>query len=62
MSLLSVIITLVVVGIILWLINNYVPMAGSIKKILNVVVVIVVILWLLQVFGFINGIESLRLR
>lgn len=62
MSLLSVIITLVIVGILLWLINNYVPMAGSIKTILNVVVVIAVILWLLQVFGVINGIESFRLR
>jgi hypothetical protein len=47
----TVIITLVVVGLILWLINRYIPMASSIKSILNVVVVIAVTLWLLKVFG-----------
>jgi len=51
MSLLHVVLVLVVVGVVLWLINRFIPMAGSIKTILNVVVVIVVILWLLQVFG-----------
>jgi hypothetical protein len=49
--LITVIITLVVVGLILWLINRYIPMASSIKSILNVVVVIAVTLWLLKVFG-----------
>jgi ABC-type long-subunit fatty acid transport system fused permease/ATPase subunit len=47
----TVIITLVVVGPILWLINRYIPMESSIKSILNVVVVIAVTLWLLKVFG-----------
>jgi len=51
MPLLHVVLVLVVVGVVLWLINRFIPMAGSIKTILNVVVVIVVILWLLQVFG-----------
>ena len=51
MSLISVVITLVIVGLLLWLINTYIPMADSIKKILNIVVVVVVILWLLQGFG-----------
>lgn len=54
MSLLYIVIVLVVVGFLLWLINTYVPMAGSIKTILNAVVVIAVILWLLSAFGIIN--------
>lgn len=62
MSLITIVIVLVVVGFVLWLINNYIPMAGSIKTILNLVVIIVVILWLLSVFGIINGIGNLRLK
>lgn len=62
MSLISVIITLVIIGFLLWLINTYVPMAGPIKTILNAVVVIVVILWLLSVFGIIQGFDTFRLR
>jgi hypothetical protein len=49
--LIYVLLILIVVGVILWLVNNYIPMASSIKTILNAVVVIVVILWLLEVFG-----------
>ncbi len=51
MSLINLILTLVVVGVILWLINAFIPMDAKIKKILNVAVVVVVILWLLNVFG-----------
>lgn len=51
MSLLTIIITLVAVGILLWAINAYIPMQESIKKLLNVVVVIVLIVWLLKAFG-----------
>lgn len=51
MSLISLIITLIVVGVLLWLVNTYLPMDGKIKKILNVVVVICVVLWLLVAFG-----------
>ena len=54
-SMITVVITLIVVGIVLWLINRYIPMAGSIKTILNVVVVIATILWLLKVFGIWSG-------
>jgi hypothetical protein len=54
--LIHIIVILVVVGILLWLINNYVPMDGKIKSILNAVVVIVVILWLLQAFGLLSGV------
>ncbi len=61
MSLVSIVLVLIVVGVILWLINTYVPMAGSIKNILNIVVVIVVLLWLLRVFGVISGGPGIRL-
>lgn len=54
MTLISLIITLIVVGILLWAVNTYVPMAPSIKNILNIVVILVVIIWLLQVFGLLN--------
>jgi hypothetical protein len=54
MSLIHVVLVLVVVGLVLWIINRFIPMAGSIKTILNVVVIIVVILWLLNVFGIFN--------
>lgn len=60
MPLITLIITLVVVGLILWLINNYLPMDGKIKQILNVVVVIAVILWLLSVFGLIAPLTSIQ--
>ncbi len=51
MPLMTIVLTLVVVGVLLWLINTYVPMASSIKTILNAVVVIAVVLWLLRAFG-----------
>jgi hypothetical protein len=50
-SLISLIVTIVVVGVILWLINTYIPMQATVKKILNAVVIIILILWLLQAFG-----------
>jgi len=51
MSIIGLLIVLVIIGVLLWLINNYVPMASPVKTIINVVVILVVILWLLQVFG-----------
>jgi hypothetical protein len=60
MPLIHVIIVLVVVGVLLWLVNNYIPMAGSIKTILNAVVIIVVVLWLLSVFGLIGELSNIR--
>ena len=60
MPLIHVVVVLVVVGVILWLINSYIPMAGSIKTILNAVVIIVVVLWLLSVFGLIGELSSIR--
>lgn len=61
MSLVTLIIVLVVVGVVLWLINSYIPMQTTIKKILNVVVIIVVILWLLSAFGVIGSINTIRI-
>ena len=61
MSLVYVLLVLVVVGVILWLINTYVPMEYRIKQILNIVVIIVVIFWLLRVFGIISGGPGIRL-
>jgi hypothetical protein len=53
--LIQLIIVLVIVGVLLWLVNNYIPMDSNIKKILNIVVIIVVILWLLRVFGVLTN-------
>ncbi len=61
MPLLTVLIVLVVVGVILWLINTYIPMDSKIKSILNVVVVIVVIIWLLKAFGLLSSIKGLNI-
>ena len=56
MSIVTIIVVLVLIGVLLWLINTYIPMARPIKTILNVVVVLAVIIWLLSVFGLISGI------
>ena len=61
MPLINLVIILVVVGVILWLINTYIPMDGKIKRILNVVVVIAVIIWLLQVFGVLGSMSAMHI-
>jgi hypothetical protein len=61
MPLLQIVIVLVVVGVVLWVINSYIPMQSTIKKILNVVVIIAVILWLLSVFGLIGNLSTIRI-
>ena len=60
MSLLTILIVLIVVGVVLWLINTYIPMDRKIKNILNVVVVIVVIIWLLKAFGLFSSLKDLH--
>jgi hypothetical protein len=57
MTLLNVLVVLVVVGVVLWLINNYIPMDRKIKSILNVVVLVAVVLWLLQAFGLLGALN-----
>jgi len=60
MPLIQVVVVLVVVGVILWLINRFIPMARSIKSILNAVVIIAVVLWLLNVFGISSYLSTIR--
>jgi hypothetical protein len=60
MSLLTIVISLVVVGVLLWLVNTYIPMDGKIKKVLNIVVMVVVVLWLLNVFGVWGHVKDVR--
>ena len=60
MPLLQVLLVLVVVGVLLWLVNSFIPMQGTIKSILNAVVVIAVVLWLLNVFGLLHNLSKIR--
>ncbi len=60
MSLISLVVVLIVVGVLLWLVNTYIPMDGKIKSILNAVVVIAVVIWLLQVFGLLGSLQNIR--
>jgi uncharacterized membrane protein YidH (DUF202 family) len=60
MDLIQVVIVLIVVGVLLWLVNNYIPMDSKIKQILNIVVVVAVILWLLKVFGLLGFLRGIH--
>jgi len=61
MPILTVVLVIIVVGVLLWLINSFIPMASIIKTILNVVVVIVLIVWLLKVFGLMSSVTNFHL-
>lgn len=61
MPLIQVVVVLVVVGVVLWLINRFIPMAGSIKSILNAVIIIAVVLWLLSVFGVLSSFSKIHI-
>jgi len=61
MPLLNIVIILIVVGVLLGLINRYIPMASSIKSILNGVVVIAVVIWLLQLFGVLGSLNNIHI-
>jgi hypothetical protein len=60
MPLLQVLLVLVVVGVLLWLVNSFIPMQGTIKSILNAIVVICVVVWLLNVFGLLHNLSKIR--
>jgi hypothetical protein len=60
MSLISILVALVVAGVVLWLVNTYIPMDGKIKKILNVVVVVLVLIWLVNIFGLLDTRSSMH--
>jgi hypothetical protein len=60
-TLVNIVVILVVVGLVMWLINTYIPMAGAIKSLLNIVVFVVLLIWILQVFGLIGAIPGLKI-
>lgn len=61
MPLLTIVLVLIIAGVILWLVNNYIPMQRTIKNILNVVVVIFLVIWLLNVFGVLDSLHHIRI-
>ena len=61
MPLVTLVIYLVIVGVLLWLINNYIPMDGKIKQIINILVIVVVVIWLLQVSGVMGPLNRIRI-
>ena len=60
-NMVQIIVTLIVVGVIMWLVNKYIPMDGAIKTILNVVVVVLAIIWLLQRLGLMGYINDIKI-
>jgi undecaprenyl pyrophosphate phosphatase UppP len=62
MPLIHIVLVLIVVGVLLWLVNSFIPMDPKIKSILNIVVVIAVIIWLLQAFGILGQISRVRVK
>jgi hypothetical protein len=62
MPLINVVLILIIIGVALWAINTFIPMAKPVKTILNVVVVVVLCVWLLQMFGIIDSIKGIRVR
>ncbi len=61
MSVTTIVVVLFIVGVVLWLVNTYIPMDRKIKTILNIVVVILVVLWLLRALGVVSTIGGVRL-
>lgn len=61
MPLINVLLVLIVVGVLLWLVNTYIPMDRKIKNILNIVAVVVVVIWLLRAFGLLDSMSSIRI-
>ncbi len=59
MPILTVLIVIVIAGVILWLVNSYIPMQRTIKTILNIVVVVVLVIWLLKVFGVLSSLQHI---
>lgn len=60
MPLIHIVITLIIVGFLLWLVNRFIPMQSTIKSILNALVAIVVVLWLLNIFGVFHSMSNIR--
>jgi hypothetical protein len=62
MPLVHIVLVLIVVGVLLWLVNRYIPMDAKIKSLLNIVVMIVLVIWLLQAFGILGQISQVRVK
>jgi len=62
MSLIGLVVVLIVVGVLLWLVNSYIPMDAKIKTLLNVVVIIFVVIWLIQSMGLLAPLGQIRIR
>jgi len=60
MPLLTILLVIIAAGVILWVVNSYIPMQGTLKRILNIVVVVVVIVWLLKVFGLFSYLTNIH--
>ncbi|HEV2170022.1 MAG TPA: Thivi_2564 family membrane protein [Candidatus Binatus sp.] len=61
MSLLNIVVILTVIGLVMWLINTYIPMAAAIKSLLNIIVFVVMLVWVLQTFGLMGEIPGVRM-
>jgi len=61
MPIVQVVVILIVIGVLLWLVQSYIPMDAGIKKIITAVVIIAVVLWLLSVFGLFSGLQHVRI-
>lgn len=61
MPILTIVLVIVVAGVILWLVNSYIPMQRTIKGILNAVVIIILVIWLLKVFGVLDSLQNIRI-
>ena len=61
MTLMNIVVILVIAGLLMWLINTYIPMAAAIKSLLNIVVFVVLLLWVLQALGLVGGIQGFRM-
>lgn len=62
MSIATILLVLIVFGVILWLVNTYIPPDTTVKKIINIVAVILIVLWLLQAFGLLSALGGIRVR
>ncbi|MES2798026.1 MAG: Thivi_2564 family membrane protein [Bacteroidota bacterium] len=61
MTLFNILIALIIAGVLLWLVNNFIPMDGKVKRILNIVVVIAIVIWLLRAFGLLDSLMNVRI-
>ncbi len=61
MPVLTILIVIIGVGVILWLINSFIPMQRTIKNILNAVVIIILVIWLLKIFGVLDSLQNVTI-